>query len=86
MSGTPEYIANLLTAYQDVGVDRFALWMPGPDVTDSMQRFVDQVRPAAGLARPRPRAIAHRRGELRGGLAQPFPRSSRGPHVRGSQL
>jgi probable F420-dependent oxidoreductase len=45
ISGTPEYIANLLNTYQDAGVDRFALWMPGPDMTGSMQRFVDQVRP-----------------------------------------
>ena len=45
ISGTPEYVANLLNTYQDAGVDRFALWMPGPDMTGSMQRFVDQVRP-----------------------------------------
>lgn len=45
LSGTPEYIGNMLTAYQDAGVDRFALWMPGPDMTGSMQRFVDHVRP-----------------------------------------
>jgi hypothetical protein len=28
--------------------DQFALWMPGPDMTGSMQRFVDQVRPLLG--------------------------------------
>ncbi len=48
MSGTPEYIANLLTAYQDAGVDRFALWLPGPDLTGSIQRFADQARPLLG--------------------------------------
>jgi probable F420-dependent oxidoreductase len=48
MSGTPEYVADLLKAYQDAGVDRFALWMPGPDMAGSMQRFADQVRPLLG--------------------------------------
>ena len=48
ISGTPGYVARLLTAYQQAGVDRFALWMPGPDMTGSMQRFADQVRPLLG--------------------------------------
>ena len=38
----------LADSYQQAGVDRFALWMPGADMTGSMQRFVDQVRPLLG--------------------------------------
>lgn len=45
ISGTPEYVAGLLKEYQDAGVDRFALWLPGPGMIASLQGFTDQVRP-----------------------------------------
>lgn len=43
--GTPDYIANWLHAYQDAGVSRFVLWMPGPQIDKAMERFVHEVQP-----------------------------------------
>ena len=45
IAGGPDYVAELLRAYADAGVDRFALWLPGPGPVANLQTFSDRVRP-----------------------------------------
>lgn len=43
--GTPDGLARWLNTYHDAGATRFVVWMYGPDMVKTMERFTREVRP-----------------------------------------